>query len=336
MRAWELHPRPGFEALTLVEREPVPLGLRDVRVRMRAVSLNYRDIVIARAAQTRARTPPVIPGSDGAGEVLEVGAAVRRLRPGDRVAGLFFPTWLDGEISANHHASALGGSRDGMLVEEVVMDETAWTEVPSHLSFEEAATLPCAGVTAYHALFEKTRLGPGDTLLVQGTGGVSIFALQLARAVGARVVVTSRSEAKRARALALGADHAIDYVATPAWGEAAWVWTGGLGVDMVVDVGGPGTFDQSVAALRYGGTMSLLGVLTGVKGEINTYGIFHKALRIHGIYVGSARMFESLNRAITATALVPLVDRVFPFDQVRAAYQYLASGQHFGKVVIAV
>ena len=336
MRAWELHARPGFEALTQVAREPRPLGARDVRVRIHAVSLNYRDIVLARAAQARARTPPVIAGSDGAGEVVEVGASVHRLRPGDRVAGLFFPTWLDGEISAAHHASALGGAHDGMLAEEVVLDETAWIEVPAHLSYAQAATLPCAGVTAYHALFEKTHLGPGDTLLVQGSGGVAMFALQLARAVGARVVVTSRSAAKHERIRALGADHVIDYVATPAWGEAAWNWAGGLGVDMVVDVGGPGTFDQSVAALRYGGTMSLLGVLTGVRGEINTYGIFHKALRVHGIYVGSRRMFESLNRAVTATALEPIVDRVFTFDDVPAAYEYLAGGHHIGKVVVAI
>src|SRR5213078_1729706 len=227
------------------------------------------------------------------------------------VAAAFFPTWLSGELSDYHHARALGGGQDGMLAEEVVLPESAWVRLPSRLSFEAAASLPCAGVTAYHALFEAAQLRAGDTVLVQGTGGVSIFGLQLARAAGARVIVTSSSAAKRDRAVAMGADHVIDYKAEPAWGEAARAWTGGRGVDVVVEVGGPGTFDQSVAALRYGGTMSLLGVLTGVRGEVNTYGVFHKALRIAGIYVGSVAMFEGLIRALEARQIDPIIDRSF-------------------------
>jgi NADPH:quinone reductase-like Zn-dependent oxidoreductase len=336
MKAYELHPKDNFDALTMVDRETPPLGPHDVRVRVRAVSLNYRDLTIARGTKARPRPKPIVAASDGAGEVVAVGEAVTRFRGGERVAGLFFPGWLDGELSAAHHAVALGGSVDGMLAEEVVLDERAWVAVPPHLSFEEAATLPCAGVTAYHALFEAASLRPGDTLLVQGTGGVSIFGLQLAKAAGARVVVTSKSEEKRERARKMGADHVIDYQATPKWGEAAFAWTGGRGVDVVIEVGGPGTFDQSVAALRYGGTMSLLGVLTGLRGEVNTYGIFHKGLRVHGVYVGSGRMFEALNRALSATNIHPIVDRVFAFDEVRAAYEHLASGAHFGKVVIRV
>jgi NADPH:quinone reductase-like Zn-dependent oxidoreductase len=334
MKAYEIHPKPDFDALTLVDR-PVPAaGSHDIRVRIRAVSLNYRDLTTARGAAARPRPKPLVAASDGAGEVVAVGEAVTRFRVGDRVAGLFFPTWLDGELTAAHHKAALGGSIDGMLAEEVVLDEHAWVSIPSHLSFEEAATLPCAGVTAYNALFEAANLRPGDTLLVQGTGGVSIFGLQLAKAAGARVVVTSKSEAKRARAVAMGADHAIDYVATPKWGDAAFQWTGGRGVDVVIEVGGPGTFDQSAAALRYGGTMSLLGVLTGLKGEVNTYGLFHKGLRVHGVYVGSGRMFEALNRALATTGIHPVIDRVFDFADARAAYEHLASGTHFGKVVI--
>src|SRR5262249_34205278 len=205
-----------------------------------------------------------------------------------------------------------------------------------HLGFEEAATLPCAGVTAWHALFEAAQLRPGDTLLLEGTGGVSIFALQLARAAGARVVMTSSSDEKRERARTLGAEHTIDYKKTPAWGEAAKQWTGGRGVDVGIDVGGPGTLDQAVAALRYGGTISILGVLTGAKGEVNTYAIFHKVARIRGIYVGSVRMFEALNRVIAAASIHPVVDKVFGFDEARAAYEHLASGAHFGKVVIRV
>jgi NADPH:quinone reductase-like Zn-dependent oxidoreductase len=334
MRAYELQPHDGFDALTLVEREPSPLGPTDVRVRVRAVSLNYRDLTIVRGAKKR--KAPVVPVSDGAGEVIEVGVAVTRHKVGDRVAASFFPNWLDGAMSEHAHAGALGGGGDGMLAEQVVLPETAWVRVPARLSFEAAATLPCAGVTAYHALFVAAQLRAGDTVLLQGTGGVSIFGLQLARAAGAQVIITSSSAAKRERALGMGADHVIDYKAVAAWGEAARAFTGGRGVDIVVEVGGPGTFDQSVAALRYGGTMSLLGVLTGVKGEVNTYGIFHKGLRVAGVYVGSVAMFEGLIRALEARQIEPVIDRAFGFGEARDAYAYLASGQHFGKVVIRV
>jgi len=333
MRAYELQPRDG-DALTLVDRRAPALGPGDVRVRVRAVSLNFRDLTIAKGA--RKRKAPVVPASDGAGEVLEVGSAVTRFTRGDRVAAAFFPSWQAGELSDYHHARALGGTHDGMLAEEVVLAESAWVRIPDRLSFEAAATLPCAGVTAYHALFEAARLGPGDVVLVQGTGGVSIFGLQLAKAAGARVIVTSSSAAKRERALALGADHVIDYKADLAWGDSARAWTGGRGADIVIEVGGPGTFDQSVAALRYGGTMSILGVLTGVRGEVSTYGVFHKALRIAGVYVGSVAMFESFVRALEATRIEPVIDRTFGFTEAKDAYAYLASGAHFGKVVIRV
>ncbi len=333
MKAYELQPREGFDSLTLVDRPSRPLEPGEVRVRVRAVSLNYRDLVMARGA--RKRKAPVVPASDGAGEVVAVGDGVTRFRPGDRVAASFFPTWKDGPLSDLHHARALGGGQDGMLAEEVVLPETAWLALPDSLSFEAAATLPCAGVTAYHALFLAARLAPGETLLVQGTGGVSIFALQLARAAGANVILTSSSGPKRERALGLGAAHVIDYTADPTWGETARALTDGRGVDVVVDVGGPGTFDQSIAALRYGGTMSILGVLTGTRGDVNTYGIFHKTLRVAGVYVGSIAMFESLLRAVEATRLEPIIDRTFPFGDARAAYDHLASGRHFGKVVIA-
>ena len=334
MVAYELQSREGFDSLTRVERPPAPLGPHDVRVRVRAVSLNYRDIGLARSAHRRQGS--VIAASDGAGEVIAVGSAVTRFKGGERVAAIFFPDWLDGEFQGAYHARALGGSADGMLRQEVVLDEQAWVTLPEHLSFEEGATLPCAGVTAYNALFESARVGPGSDVLVQGTGGVSVFALQLGKAAGARVIVTSRSEAKRHQARELGADHTIDYEATPKWGEDAMAWTGGRGVDVVVEVGGPGTFDQSVSALRFSGTMSLIGVLTGVRGEVSTAGVFHKALHIRGIYVGSRRMFEALNQALSVTRVRPVVDRAFDFDDARAAYEYLASGAHFGKVVIRV
>jgi NADPH:quinone reductase-like Zn-dependent oxidoreductase len=334
MRAYELQPRDGFDALTLVERPAPALGPSDVRVRVRAASLNYRDLTIVKGA--RKRKAPVVPASDGAGEVLEVGAAVTRYKPGDRVAAAFFPNWIAGEPSEQLHAGALGGGQDGMLAEQVVLPEQAWVRIPARLSYEAAATLPCAGVTAYHALFEAARLRAGDVVLLQGTGGVSMFGLQLAKAAGARVIMTSSSAAKRDRAVALGADHVIDYKADAAWGESARAWTGGRGVDVVVEVGGPGTFDQSVTALRYGGTMSLLGVLTGVRGEVNTYSVFHKLLRIAGIYVGSVAMFEGLVRALEASRIEPIIDRTFGFGEVKEAYAHLASGTHFGKVVVRV
>jgi NADPH:quinone reductase-like Zn-dependent oxidoreductase len=333
MKSYELQPKEGYEALALVERPSPAVGPHDVRVRVRAVSLNYRDLVILRRAATR---PPVVPASDGAGEVVAVGAQVTRLKPGDRVAASFFPTWLDGPLSDAHHAQALGGSRDGMLAQEVVLPEPAWVKVPEHLSLEQAATLPCAGVTAYHALFEGARLRPGDTVLVQGTGGVSLFALQLAKAAGARVVLTSKSADKRERARALGADHTIDYVADAKWGESARAWTGGRGVDVAVDVGGPGTFDQAVASLRYGGTLSMLGVLTGTQGPVNLHAVFHKTLHVAGIYVGSVAMFEALDRALAASRIEPVIDKVFGFAEARAAYERLASGEHFGKIVVRV
>jgi NADPH:quinone reductase-like Zn-dependent oxidoreductase len=274
--------------------------------------------------------------SDGAGEVIAVGEGVTRVKVGDRVAAAFFPTWQEGRLSDAHHAAALGGGQDGMLAEEVVLHESAWLKLPNSLSFEQAATLPCAGVTAYHALFHAASLKAGETILLQGTGGVSIFALQLAKAAGANVIITSSSEAKRARAQSLGAAHTLDYKTDPKWGSSAHKLTQGRGVDVVVDVGGPDTFDQSIAALRYGGTMSILGVLTGTQGKVNTYAIFHKTLRIAGVYVGSITMFEELLRALEHNKIEPVIDKTFEFGDARAAYEHLASGAHFGKVVVKV
>jgi NADPH:quinone reductase-like Zn-dependent oxidoreductase len=332
MKAYTLQPAPGFDALTLADVASPDLGPYDLRVRVRAVSLNYRDIVMARLASRRSK--PIVPASDGAGDVTAVGANVTRFAVGDRVAASFFPTWIDGEFFEQAHANALGGSTDGMLREEVVLGERSWVRIPDHLSYEQAATLPCAAVTAYNALFEAAHLRPGDLVLVQGSGGVSVIALQLARASGATVLATSGSAEKRERLRALGAAETIDYREIPEWGEAVRKVTGGRGVDVVVEVGGSGTFDQSVAALRYGGTMSLIGVLTGTNGPVNTHAILHKNVRVHGIYVGSVAMFERLNRALSVNRIEPIIDRVFGFDQARAAYEHLASGRHFGKVVV--
>jgi NADPH:quinone reductase-like Zn-dependent oxidoreductase len=266
--------------------------------------------------------------------VTEIGSEVKRLAIGDRVAAAFFPTWLDGSLAEEHHANALGGSLDGMLAEEVILPERAWVKIPSRYSFEQASTLPCAGVTAWHALFEAATVRPAETVLVQGGGGVSTFALQFARFAGARVIATSSSPEKRARLAQMGATETIDYTADPKWGETAKAAAGNGGVDLVVEVGGAGTFDQSIASLRYGGRMSLLGILAGTQGPINTYAIFHKNIRIRGVYVGSIAMFERLVRGLEHSNIDPVIDRVFAFEETRAAYEHLASGAHFGKVVI--
>ncbi len=334
MKAYELHAEDGFDALQLVDRPTPRMGSGDVRVRVRAVSLNYRDLMVARGSRKRARR--IVPASDGAGEVIEVGSAVQRLAVGDRVAAAFFPTWLDGSLAEEHHANALGGSLDGMLAEEVVLPERAWVKIPSRYSFEQASTLPCAGVTAWHALFEAATARPGETVLVQGSGGVSTFALQLARHAGASVIATSSSPEKCERLLKMGATATIDYTMDPKWGETARAAAGNGGVDVVVEVGGAGTFDQSIASLRYGGHMSLLGILAGTQGPINTYAIFHKNVRIRGVYVGSIAMFERLVRVLEHSTIDPVIDRVFGFDETRAAYEHLASGAHFGKVAISV
>jgi NADPH:quinone reductase-like Zn-dependent oxidoreductase len=332
VKAFELHPEEGFDALKLVDRAQPNMGPSEVRVRMRAVSLNYRDLMVARGSKKRARR--IVPASDGAGEVIAIGSEVRRFAIGDRVAAAFFPTWVDGGLTEQHHANALGGSLDGVLTEEVVLPERAWLNIPVRYSLEQASTLPCAGVTAWHALFEAATLSPGETVLVQGGGGVSTFALQLARLAGASVIATSSSPEKRARFAQMGAAATIDYKADPKWGDTARAAAGNGGVHLVVEVGGAGTFDQSIASLRYGGHMSLLGILAGTQGPINTYAVFHKNIRIRGVYVGSIAMFERMVRALEHSTVDPVIDRVFAFDETRAAYEYLASGAHFGKVVI--
>jgi NADPH:quinone reductase-like Zn-dependent oxidoreductase len=303
-------------------------------VRIRAVSLNYRDLVVARGSARRAR--PLVPASDGAGDVVEVGRGVDALAVGDRVVGAFFPNWHCGELRQADHDTALGGGGDGMLAEEVVLPAESWVKFPAYLDYEAAATLPCAATTAYSALFEAASVTPGSTVLVQGTGGVSLFALQLARSAGAEVILTSGSPEKHERALALGAATILDYKRDPNWGKSAMDFTKGRGVDVVVDVGGPGTFNQSAQALRFGGHLALIGVLTGIKGEISTYALIHKRLHVCGIYVGTTKTLRNLVSALEISRLRPIVDRVFSFDEVRAAYDYLASGQHFGKVVIRV
>lgn len=323
-------------ALALVERPTPALQAHEVAVRVRATSLNYRDLMVLHGNYARGAAPNVVPLSDGAGDVVEIGSAVTKFAVGDRVAAAFMQTWTSGAIEPHHGASALGGGVDGMLAERVVLAESGLVRVPDHLSYEQAATLPCAAVTAWNGLFETGSLKPGQTVLVQGTGGVSIAALQLARSAGAKVIVTSSSDAKLKRARALGASGTINYKTTPEWSKAARELTGGLGVDHVVEVGGAGTFDESLSAIRLGGTISYIGVLTGAASQIRTQKLLLTGAHVNGIFVGSRTMFEALCRAYDANRIEPVIDRVFSFSKAPEAYAYFESQAHFGKVVITV
>src|SRR5271169_41746 len=337
MRAYQLAKGgAGIDALTQVERpEPKPAH-RQVLVKVKACSLNYRDLAIARGTYRMPVRENIVPLSDGAGEVIEIGAGVTRVKAGDHVAGNFFQRWSGGEPSADAHKSALGGGIDGMLSEYVVLEEDGVVKIPAHLSLEEGATLPCAAVTVWHAMMEHAKLKAGDTILLQGTGGVSIFGLQFAKAMGIRAIITSSSEEKLKRAKALGAAFGINYKTTPDWDKAAMEFTGGAGVDHVVEVGGAATLTRSFGALRVGGKVTMIGGLSGGATELNPGLIFSRRANVQGISVGSTQMFEAMNRAVAANAIKPVIDKVFGFDEVQAAYKHMASGAHFGKIVISV
>ena len=334
VRAWTLQRGEGVDGLRLQRRALPPLAPGEVRVRMHAVALNHRDLMVANGTSGPAGRS-LVPASDGAGEVVAVGADVQGMAVGDRVMSSFFPDWLSGAPDAAATARALGGSMDGVLASEVQLPERAWVPVPAHLSFLEAATLPCAGLTAWHALCGLDPLPPQSTVVVLGTGGVSVFALQLANAAGHRVLLTSSDNDKRTRARALGAFATINYRLTPEWGEAVQALTGGRGADRVLDIGGPETLAQSIAALRPGGTVAVIGRLTGgAPAQFDPAALFAGQKRLAGLMVGSREMALALSQFVQAHALHPVVDRVFPFDQAREALAYLAAGTHFGKVVV--
>jgi NADPH:quinone reductase-like Zn-dependent oxidoreductase len=325
----------GIDTLELLD-SPIPVaGRGQIVVRMRAASLNYRDLNVAAGRAARGTLPEnLVPLSDGAGKVVQIGPDVARVKVGDRVAGLFMQTWLGGEIEPAFVESSRGGAIDGVLAEYALFDQDGVVALPDHLSFEEGATLPCAGVTAWNALYAGRPLRSGETVLVLGTGGVSIFALQFAHAAGARVIATSSSDAKLGRAKALGASDGINYQQHPEWHEAVLALTGGRGVDHVVEVGGAGTLGRSVEATRVGGQVHLIGALTG--GEINPTPILRRNILLRGIYVGSRQMFAAMNAAISLHRIHPVIDRVFAFEQAREAYHYMKGQQHVGKVVIRI
>lgn len=337
MRVW-IVPTGSKRAEDLRQEErPTPaLGAGQVRVRVRATSLNYRDQAVVMGVYVLAdSTRDTVPLSDGAGEVVAVGEGVTRFTPGDRVAGTFFQTPPNGPPSAM--PAALGAPLDGMLAEEVVLYEDGLVHVPQGYSFEEAACLPCAGVTAWHALMRAGRsIRPGDTVLVLGTGGVSTFALQFARAAGARVIATSSSDDKLRHARSLGAAEGINYKTTPEWDKEVLRLTGGRGVDCVVEVGGLGTLPLSMSAVGRGGKITLIGVLTGHQGGVNPHALMFKGAALHGIFVGDRPMFEEMNRAIETNGLKPVIDTVHEFDQAVDAFKQAASGSFVGKIVIRV
>lgn len=335
MKAYRLHELSGASGLKLEDLpDPAP-GAGEVLIRLRALSLNFRDLLMCKGLYNPKVRLPCVPVSDGAGEVVAIGQGVSRYKPGDRVVANFMPGWVEGPPDEDKARSALGGGGDGLLAELATVPEQGLLPIPPHLSFEEAATLPCAAVTAWNALVESGGIKPGDSVLVQGTGGVSLFALQFAHLAGARIIVISKSDQKLERAIKMGASDAINYTTTPDWDKRVRELTGGKGVDLIVEVGGAGTLPTSLKAVRLGGYIALIGVLSG-GGDINPVPILMKNIRVQGIFVGSRRMFESMNRAIEAAGLHPVVDRVFSFDQAREAMKYLESGAHFGKVVIGV
>jgi NADPH:quinone reductase-like Zn-dependent oxidoreductase len=334
VRAFEIRGGFGLDRLELVDR-PVPeAGAGQVLLHMRAASLNYRDLLTVTGRYNPKQPLPLVPCSDGVGQVVAVGAGVTRVREGDRVIPIFAQRWISGAPTRDKLRSTLGGPADGTLAEYMVLNEDGVVRAPDDLSDAEAATLPCSGVTAWNALVGEGPLRPGSTVLVQGTGGVSVFALQIARLAGARVIVTSSSEEKLERARALGAWHTIRYTRVSEWGVEARRLTGGVGVDVVVDVGGTETLVQSLAAVAFGGQVSLVGNLTGGAVRLDVVPIFMRQVRLQGILVGHREALEAFARAVAVSGLRPVVDRVFPLDETRAALEHLRSGGHFGKVCI--
>jgi NADPH:quinone reductase-like Zn-dependent oxidoreductase len=314
---------------------PAP-GPGQVLVAIKAVSLNFRDLAVVTGRYPRNASQPTIIASDGCGEVIALGDGVAAFKIGDRVVGSFFQKWIAGPFAREYGASALGGAIDGVLTQFRVFHQEGLLRLPEHLSFAEGATLPCAGLTAWNALVPTGHVQAGDTVLLLGTGGVSIFGLQFAKLHGARVIITSSSDEKLARAKSLGADATINYKMTPEWDKEVLRITEGKGVDIVLEVGGGETFARSMNSVRTSGQIAVIGVLSGVAGTVPVGVIGIQTLSVHGIFVGSVAMFENMNRAITANHLHPVIDRVFPFDQSADALRFMQSARHFGKIVITL
>ncbi len=339
MRAYEIVA--GSTSLEGLKRgsRPDPVAQTgQILVRMQTASLNFRDLMVARGLYFGGPvSSATIPLSDGTGEVVSVGSGVTRFKVGDRVCGTFFRGWTDGRTPEGPRVSLGAPPADGVLAEYAVFDEQNAVAVPGHLAPEAAATLPCAGVTAWHALIENGRVMPGETVLVIGTGGVSVFALQFARLAGARVLAISSSDQKLERARQLGAEGGVNYRQKPDWEAEILRLTHGRGVDHIIEVGGVGTLGRSMAAVAPGGRIQLIGVLTGHGAQPpSPYALMGKQATLQGVFVGSRAHFERMNAAIAGARLEPVLDRVFSFEEAPAAYQYLEQGAHFGKVVIRI
>jgi NADPH:quinone reductase-like Zn-dependent oxidoreductase len=334
VKAWELQGPAGFDDMKLVEK-PVPVpGPGQVLVKLKAATINYRDLLTVKGGYGSRQKFPLIPLSDGAGVVESVGPNVTSFKPGDRVTGSFFEGWLGGEPSEAKMRSNLGGALDGVLCEYRVWPAAALVRTPDHLSDVEAASMPCAGLTAWSAVVKLGHIRPGQTVLTQGTGGVSLFALQFARMNGARVIATSSSDAKIERLKKLGADTTINYKTTPEWGKLVRQQTG-IGVDLVVEVGGVGTLNESIRATRIGGTIAFIGVLAGrPESESRLPLMVMQQQRLQGVTVGSVEDLQAMADAIAANGMKPVVDKVFPFTDAKAAFAHMASGAHFGKVAV--
>lgn len=337
MNCYEIQEAFGLENLNVAERPDPKPGPGEVLINVKAVSINFRDLLMVRGHYNPRQPLPLIPFSDGSGEVIEVGEGVSRVAVGDRVANCFFQGWADGTPTPESVAStSMGSPLDGMLTERVVLNENGVVKLPDHLSFEEGATLPCAAVTAWSCLFRHGDLKPGDTVLALGTGGVSIFTLQLAHMAGAEVIITSSSNEKLERAKELGANHGVNYKDDEKWAKTVKSITGGRGVDHVVEVGGVGTLENSIRATRMGGHISLVGILSGGQAPLNLTSVLMNDIRVQGVFVGPRKCFEDLNRALAQHQIKPIIDKVFPFAEARDALEYVGSGSHFGKVVITV
>lgn len=330
-RAFELTDY-DLDKITPKDRQLQAVGSHDVLVKMKAVSLNYRDFLIAKGLYSRNLNLPLVPLSDGAGEVIEVGSAVSRFKVGDKVAPIFMQKWIAGQIDGGCGKSALGGAIDGVLRNEAIFSENGLVKIPQHLTYEEAATLPCAAVTAWNALFENGDIKPGSKVLTLGTGGVSIFAMQFAKAAGALVAITSSSEEKLERAKNLGADLCVNYKKNPDWAKEV-LKNFPEGVDHVIEVGGAGTLDGSVKAVKPGGHISMIGRLTD--GAFDPTKLLMKSVRLQGIFVGSREMFENMNHAIDANKISPIIDKGYKVEEITDALRTMESGSHFGKIVLA-
>jgi NADPH:quinone reductase-like Zn-dependent oxidoreductase len=334
LKQWQI-PAFGIDSLESVEKEPAQPGSGQVQIRIHAISLNYRDLMVVQGRYNPRLAMPRVPCSDGAGEVVAVGDGVTDWKPGDRVCGVFMQNWPEGHLTAVKAKGALGGDIDGMLATEVVLPASGLIRIPEHLSYEDAATLPCAAVTAWNALFKAANTQPGETVLIHGTGGVSIFALQFAKMAGARVIGISSSDEKLERARTLGLDAGLNYRTHPDWEKWAFEQTGGEGVDLVVEVGGSGTLPRSIRAVRPEGTIAQIGVLSGAVDPVDVRPVLARQVRIHGVYVGSKADFLAMNKAVAQARLKPGIGSVFPFGDAQAALRQMECAGHFGKIVIS-